>query len=265
MGENIQEQRQYNDPEQAQRDKDMKKSITLIAKYFTKIYKPTNNDIRTSSNSSNKNVDSTPRTENDRQTGQFGNQRTVKVAGTRETVGAPLSAEQSEWLQDTDEESDEKELVAHYMYMSKIQEVLQVTDDNYGPTYDTEPLEHVPTDNEYNVFASEQPKFINDTYVMEMVDSNVIPDHSYMCNNEFEKDQNADDNDEDELVELANLIANLKLDTYENKKIQKQLRKVNATLTHELNESKYALTEQMTFVIDAKVPFIRKRLSLRNT
>ncbi|GJU98956.1 putative reverse transcriptase domain-containing protein [Tanacetum coccineum] len=51
------------------------------------------------------------------------------------------------------------------------------------------------------------------------------------------------DNDEDERVELANLIANLKLNIDENKKIQKQLRKANATLTHELNESKYALTE----------------------
>ncbi|GKD72491.1 hypothetical protein Tco_1330773 [Tanacetum coccineum] len=78
---------------------------------------------------------------------------------------------------------------------------------------------------------------------MEMVDSNVIPDNSYMCNNEFEDDQNADDNDEDEGVELANLIVNLKLVIDENKKIQKQLRKANATLTHELNESKYALTE----------------------
>nr|GEV70729.1 hypothetical protein [Tanacetum cinerariifolium] len=61
------------------------------------------------------------------------------------------------------------------------------------------------------------------------------------CNNEFEDDQNDDDNDEDEHVELANLIANLKLDIDENKMIQKQLRKANATLTHELNESKSAL------------------------
>nr|GEX02479.1 hypothetical protein [Tanacetum cinerariifolium] len=64
-----------------------------------------------------------------------------------------------------------------------------------------------------------------------------------MCNNEFEDDQNADDNDEDESVELANLIANLKLDIDENKKIQKQLRKSNSTLTQELNERKYSLTE----------------------
>nr|GFC24947.1 hypothetical protein [Tanacetum cinerariifolium] len=49
------------DPEQAQRDKDMQKNLALIAKYFKKIYKPTNNNHITSSNSRNKNVDTTLR------------------------------------------------------------------------------------------------------------------------------------------------------------------------------------------------------------
>ncbi|GJU52715.1 hypothetical protein Tco_1226429 [Tanacetum coccineum] len=71
------------DPEQVQRDKDMQKNLALIAKYFKKIYKPTNNNLRTSSNSRNKNVDTSPRYKNDNQTGQFGNQRTVTVAGAR--------------------------------------------------------------------------------------------------------------------------------------------------------------------------------------
>nr|GFB56183.1 hypothetical protein [Tanacetum cinerariifolium] len=48
-----------SDPEQAQRDKDMQKNLALIAKYFKKIYKPTNNNLKTSSNSKNKNVDTT--------------------------------------------------------------------------------------------------------------------------------------------------------------------------------------------------------------
>nr|GEZ67718.1 hypothetical protein [Tanacetum cinerariifolium] len=72
------------DPEQAQRDKDMQKNLALIAKYFKKIYKPTNNNLRTSSNSRNKNVDTTLRYMNDNQSGQFGNQRTMNVAGARE-------------------------------------------------------------------------------------------------------------------------------------------------------------------------------------
>ncbi|GJW87947.1 hypothetical protein Tco_0163287 [Tanacetum coccineum] len=50
-----------SDPEQAQKDKDMQKNLALIAKYFKKLYKPTNNNLRTSSNTRNRNVDTTPR------------------------------------------------------------------------------------------------------------------------------------------------------------------------------------------------------------
>ncbi|GKD10495.1 hypothetical protein Tco_1190180, partial [Tanacetum coccineum] len=77
---------------------------------------------------------------------------------------------------------------------------------------------------------------------VEKVDNNVIPDSSDMCDNEGKDDQNVEEY-EDERVVLANLIANLKLDTDENKKIQKQLKKANASLAHELKECKYALTK----------------------
>ncbi|GJY24708.1 hypothetical protein Tco_0398366 [Tanacetum coccineum] len=50
-----------------------------------------------------------------------------------------------------------------------------------------------------------------------------------------EDDQN-DVECDDERIALANLIANLKLDVDENKKIQKQLKKANAILTQELTE-----------------------------
>nr|GEV42538.1 integrase, catalytic region, zinc finger, CCHC-type, peptidase aspartic, catalytic [Tanacetum cinerariifolium] len=75
-----------SDPEQPQRDKDMQKNLALIAKYFKRIYKPTNNNLRTSSNSRNKNVDTTPRYKNDNQSRQFGNQRMMNVAGARENT-----------------------------------------------------------------------------------------------------------------------------------------------------------------------------------
>ncbi|GJX85968.1 hypothetical protein Tco_0336742 [Tanacetum coccineum] len=48
---------------------------------------------------------------------------------------------------------------------------------------------------------------------------------------------------DNERVALANLIANLKLDVDENKKIQKQLKKANASLTQELKECKSTLAE----------------------
>nr|GEY59658.1 hypothetical protein [Tanacetum cinerariifolium] len=79
-----------SDPEQAQRDNDIQKNLALIAKYFKKIYKPTNNNLRTSSNFINKNVDTSPRYKNNNQTGQFGNHWTLTIAGARETVGSQV-------------------------------------------------------------------------------------------------------------------------------------------------------------------------------
>ncbi|GJS34064.1 hypothetical protein Tco_0532446 [Tanacetum coccineum] len=121
-----------SDPEQAQRDKDMQKNLALISKYIKNIYKPTNNNLRTSSNTRNKTVDTSPIFGNDRQSRQFGNQKTVTVAGARETEcrkpkrakyyayhkekmmlwkqeekGVPLNTEQGDWLADADDEPDE--------------------------------------------------------------------------------------------------------------------------------------------------------------
>nr|GEW73178.1 hypothetical protein [Tanacetum cinerariifolium] len=99
-------------------------------------------------------------------------------------------------------------------------------------------LRKVHYDAGYNVFAnerqqSEQPESISNTCVVEKVDSNVIPDLPDMCDNNIQTDQNVVVCD-DVRVALANLIANLKLDVDENKKIQKQLKKANTTLAHEL-------------------------------
>nr|GFA85764.1 hypothetical protein [Tanacetum cinerariifolium] len=49
-----------------------------------------------------------------------------------------LNAEQADWKDDTDDESDDQELEAHYMYMAKIQEVSPDVFDS-GPIFDTEP------------------------------------------------------------------------------------------------------------------------------
>ncbi|GJX09189.1 integrase, catalytic region, zinc finger, CCHC-type containing protein [Tanacetum coccineum] len=116
-----------------------------------------------------------------------------------------------------------------------------------SPTYDIELMVEVPYIAEYNVFAvdtqhSEQPESISNTCVVETGDSNVIPDSPNMCDNDIQNDQN-DVECDDKRVELANLIANLKLDVDENKKIQKQLKKANTTLDQELNECKSILAE----------------------
>ncbi|GJY10445.1 retrovirus-related pol polyprotein from transposon TNT 1-94 [Tanacetum coccineum] len=253
-----------SDPEQAQRDKDMQKNLALTAKYFKKIYKPTNNNLRTSLNSRNKNVDTTL-SQVVQQTGiqcfnckEFGHfakecrkpKRVKDSTYHKEKMllckqakkGVPLQAEQADWLEDTDEEIAEQELEAHYNFMAKIKEV-----PNADSGTDTGPLEQVQYDPEYNVFAnkrqhSEQPESISNTCVVEKVDSNVIPDSPDMCDNDIQTDQNAVECD-DERVVLANLIANLKLNVDENKKIQKQLKKANTSLAHELKECKSILAE----------------------
>ncbi|GJS99334.1 hypothetical protein Tco_0820504 [Tanacetum coccineum] len=173
-------------------------------------------------------MDTTPRYGNDRNTRNLGiwlknaeNQSGLRImhitkkrcCASRLEKGVPLSVEQGDSLDETDEELDEQELDAYYLFMAKIQEVSTAES---GPTFDAKPLEKV--------------------------DSNTTPDSSDVCNNDFEDDQNAD-NQEDERVVLANLIANLKLDTDENEKIQKQLKRANASLTHELNKCKYALAK----------------------
>ncbi|GJY70267.1 hypothetical protein Tco_0473970 [Tanacetum coccineum] len=79
-----------SDPEQAKKDKEMQRNLALIAKYFKKLYKPTNNNLKTSLNTKNKNMDTTPRYKNDNQSGHFRNQRTMTVAGARETVGGQV-------------------------------------------------------------------------------------------------------------------------------------------------------------------------------
>ncbi|GJR36415.1 gag-pol polyprotein [Tanacetum coccineum] len=189
---------------------------------------------------------------------QFGNQRTITVAGTRETVGSlvvqqtdiqcfnckgfghyakecrlpkrvkdytyhkekmmmckqaeqgiPLQAEQANWLANTNKEIDEQEVEAHYSFMAKIQEVLPEESSSTE-----QPLEQVQNNDENNVFANERQHYENNTAECA-----------------------------DERAALANLIANLTLDTEENKTILKQLKKANASLTQELEECKTNLDE----------------------
>ncbi|GJZ41832.1 hypothetical protein Tco_0588718 [Tanacetum coccineum] len=141
----------------------------------TKIYKPTNNNIRTSSNTSRANQDNSPRI--NRGTG-YENQRVVNVVGARDNVGT----QQADWKDDTDDESDDQELEAHYMYMEHIQEVTPDAADNFGPIFNDEPLQKVQNnDDNYNVFSiknkhPELPESVNDTYLEKHDDTNITID-----------------------------------------------------------------------------------------
>nr|GEX14928.1 putative transposase, Ptta/En/Spm, plant [Tanacetum cinerariifolium] len=53
-----------------------------------------------------------------------------------------------DWRNDTDDESDDQELEAHYMYMAKLQEVTPDAADNSGPIFNIEPMQKNDDDND---------------------------------------------------------------------------------------------------------------------
>nr|GEX20456.1 putative reverse transcriptase domain-containing protein [Tanacetum cinerariifolium] len=76
-----------DDDEDTSKEKEIDKLMALISLSFKKIYKPTNNNLRTSSNTSRANQDNSPRIH--RNVGYEG-QRSGTVAGASETVGSSM-------------------------------------------------------------------------------------------------------------------------------------------------------------------------------
>nr|GFA73615.1 hypothetical protein [Tanacetum cinerariifolium] len=182
-----QEPSMVDEDDETSKDKEIDKLMALISLSFKKIYKPTNNNLRTSSNTSRANQDNSPRI--NRNVG-YENQRIGNVAEARENVGSSvvqksriqcynckefwhverecqkpkrakdaayhrekmllckqeeagiqLNAEQADWRDDTDDdEFEDQELEAHYMYMAQLQEV-SPDDADSGPIFDDEPLQ----------------------------------------------------------------------------------------------------------------------------
>ncbi|GKB19067.1 hypothetical protein Tco_0852990 [Tanacetum coccineum] len=230
-------------------EKEIDKIMALIFLSFKKIYKPTNNNLRTSSNTSRANQDNTPRI--NRGTG-YDNQRAVNVVGARENVakecqkpkwakdvsyhkekmllckqeeaGFQLNAEQADWKDDTDDEPDDHKLEAHYLYMAKIQEVTPDDANNSGPIFDTK--EH-----------HEQPESVNDAYLEEQGDTNFTIDSLDMSNNGETVDQDDDDLAKERDL-LTSLIEKLKCVIDDNKNHNKFLESLNKTLIDKLKDLK---------------------------
>nr|GEV82646.1 hypothetical protein [Tanacetum cinerariifolium] len=176
-----------SDPKQAQRDKDMQKNLALIGKYFKKIYKPTNNNLRTSLNSRNKNVDTTP----------------------WKNVGSLV-------VQQSGIQCFNCKEFGHFA--KECRKLKKVKDSAYPKEKMLlcKQAEQGKNDARYNVFAndlqhSKQSESISNTWLVETNDSNVIPDSPDMCDDDIENDQNDVESD-DEHVALPNLFANLKHD-----------------------------------------------------
>ncbi|GJY38167.1 retrovirus-related pol polyprotein from transposon TNT 1-94 [Tanacetum coccineum] len=155
------------DDDEMSKEKEIDKLMALISLSFKKIYKPTNNNLRTSSNTSRTNQDNSPRL--NRGTG-YDNQRVVNVAGARENVG------------------------------TQIQEVTPDATNNSGHIFDPEPLQKVQNDDDnYNVFENdrehpEQPKSVNEPYPVEQDEHNIIIDSLDMC---YDREQDDEDDTDD--------------------------------------------------------------------
>nr|GEW56419.1 reverse transcriptase domain-containing protein [Tanacetum cinerariifolium] len=150
-----------------------------------------------------------------------------------------LNAEQADWRDDTDDESEDQELEAHYMYMAQLQEVSPDAADS-GPIFDSEPVQKVSTDDHYNVFAIEiehpkQSESVHDTYPIKQDEHNVIIDSLDMSYDILQIDQNDDDaNLYNERELLASLIEKLKCEIDDNKNRNKFLETSNKVLIEQL-------------------------------
>nr|GEW22295.1 hypothetical protein [Tanacetum cinerariifolium] len=127
------------------KDKEIDKLMALISISFKKIYKPTNNNLRTSSNTN-------------------------------------------------------QELETHYLYMAQIQQVTPDAANDSGPIFDTEPVQRVQNNDNYNMFSiecehPEQSISVHDTYPIKQDKHNVIINSLDMSYDRKHIDQNDDDYD----------------------------------------------------------------------
>nr|GEV37597.1 retrovirus-related Pol polyprotein from transposon TNT 1-94 [Tanacetum cinerariifolium] len=226
------------------KDKEIDKLIALISLSFKKIYTPTNNNLRTLSNTSRANQDNSLRI--NRGIG-YDNQRIVNVVGARETVGITVVqkssiqcynckefghvARECQKLKRAKDAAYHKEkiLLSNYMYMAQIQEVTPDAADNFGPMFDTGPLQKVQNNNHYNVFAiesehPEQSKYVHDTYPIQQDEHNVIINSLDMSYDSEQINQDDDDDLANESCYNDNLALMLASESDEVIRLEKESR-----------------------------------------
>nr|GEZ26339.1 hypothetical protein [Tanacetum cinerariifolium] len=200
------------------KDKEIDKLMALISLSFKKIYKPTNNNLRTSSNTSTANQDNSPRINIGI---GYDNQRIVNVHVARETVGIMVVQKSGIYCYNCKEfrhvarECQKPKRAKDAAYHKE--KMLLYAADNSGPIFDIEPFQKVQNNDNYNLFAiksehPEQPKSVHDTYLIEQDEHNVIIDSLDISYDTEQIDHDHDDDDDlaNERDLLASLIEKLK-------------------------------------------------------
>ncbi|GJY43956.1 hypothetical protein Tco_0432169 [Tanacetum coccineum] len=196
-----------------------------------KIYKPTNNNLRTSLNTSRANPDNSPRI--NRGTG-YENQRVVNVDGARENKPKRVK----------DAAYHKEKMLLYKQEEVGIQEVTPDLVDNSGPIFDAEPLHKVQNNNDnYNVFAienehPEQPESVNDIYLEEQGETNITIDSLDICYDREQDDQDDTDEIDQECDLLSSLIEKLKCKIDDSKNRNKSLETSNKALVDKLKDLK---------------------------
>ncbi|GJS41101.1 hypothetical protein Tco_0566144 [Tanacetum coccineum] len=202
---------------------------SYYSRSYKKIYKPTNNNLRTSSNTSRANQDNSLRI--NRGTG-YENQRVVNVAGAKENVGTQVVQKSRIQCYNCKE----------YRHASR--EFTPDAADNSGPIFDVEPLQKVQNDDDnYNVFDNdqkhpEQPESVNEPYSVEQDEHNIIIDSLDMCYDREQDDQDDTDDLAKEHDLLASLIEKLKCEIDDKKNRNKFLESSNKALVDKLKDLK---------------------------
>nr|GEY22766.1 hypothetical protein [Tanacetum cinerariifolium] len=226
------------------KDKEIDKLMALNSLSFKKIYKPTHNNLRTSSNTSRANQDNSLRI--NRGNG-YDNQRLGNIAGARETVGTTMVQKSGIQCYNYKEfghvarECQKPKRVKDAAYHKE--KMLSYAVDS-GPIFDSEPLQKVSNDDHYNVFAMEsehpeQSKSVRDTYPIEQDEHNVIIDSLDMSYEREQIDQDDADDLDNELELLASLIEKLKCEIDDNKNRNKILETSNKVLVEKLKGEIY--------------------------
>nr|GEY98096.1 hypothetical protein [Tanacetum cinerariifolium] len=131
--------------DETSKDKEIDKLMALISLSFKKIYKPTNNNLRTSSNTSRLNQDNSLRI--NRSTGHV----TRECQKLKRVKDAAYHREKMLLYQ---------ELEVHYMYMAQLQEVSPDAADS-GPIFDAEPLQKYDFSSNSPDYTSASPDYFS--------------------------------------------------------------------------------------------------------